>query len=139
MEKSSVLGFLFLIVLAISLILYLKDYACENEKKLYTSLNRHNVRCIRSSYRFKDYSRSRERFIIRHFENFDDTCFSFNLCSEFLNSSHIPKKLENTTFFVIYDKENDKSVLPVWTKKSYEVLRKYFSDSAKLVDTSLFE
>jgi hypothetical protein len=61
------------------------------------------------------------------------------LCSEFLKGYTPPKKLKNTTFFVIYDKDDSRIVLPVWTKKSYEVLRKYFPDSAKLVNTSLFE
>ena len=139
MKRSDVFGFLFLILLVISLLFYNKHSDCENEKKLISSLNLNNARCTRASFKIKDYSRSRVTFIIRHFENYDDTCFSFNLCSEFLNSSQIPEKLENTTFFVIYDKDDNRSVLPVWTKKSYEVLKKYFPNSAKLVDTSLFE
>lgn len=139
MKENDPKWILVLIVIFLGLIIFIRTKNCNYEEKLMYSLNHKNAGCTEATVYVRRKSRSSEIIIIRHFEDYDDSCIRFNLCSEFLIGSTPPKKFENTTFFVIYDKDDSEMALPIWTYKRYLILKKYFPESAKLVDTSLFE
>lgn len=127
-------------VLLILFLIGLFGYYIDNQNAavLTNSLEVNRALCFRATYMETKSARAGSRFFYNIGNN--GKLVKYVPCalpSETIKFVWVPSRFIKKEFFVLRADSNA-AVLPIWTWKSYELLKKYFPDSAKLVDTTLF-